>query len=157
MCSRSVSLTLSSSDETANLARHIAPRLTAGDVLLLDGPIGAGKSFFARTLILDLLPVPEDIPSPTFTLVQTYDTPDFEIWHCDLYRLSTPYEVQELGIEDAFQDAVCLIEWPDRLGDLTPPDALTLTLSLTDTPDERHAVLTATDPKWLPLLESLDA
>ena len=157
MCSRSISLTLSSSDETANLARHIAPRLTAGDVLLLDGPIGAGKSFFARTLILDLLPVPEDIPSPTFTLVQTYDTADFEIWHCDLYRLSTPYEVQELGIEDAFQDAVCLIEWPDRLGDLTLPDALTLTLSLTDTPEERHAVLTATDPKWFPLLESLDA
>ena len=157
MCSRSVSLTLSSSDETANLARHIATRLTAGDVLLLDGPIGAGKSFFARTLILDLLPVPEDIPSPTFTLVQTYDTADFEIWHCDLYRLSTPYEVQELGIEDAFQDAVCLIEWPDRLGDLTPPYALTLTLSLTDTPEERHAVLTATDPKWFPLLESLDA
>ena len=156
MCSRSVSLTLSSSDETASLARHIAPLLTAGDVLLLDGPIGAGKSFFARTLILDLLPVPEDIPSPTFTLVQIYDAPDFEIWHCDLYRLSTPYEVQELGIEDAFQDAVCLIEWPDRLGDLTPPDALTLALSLTDTPEERNAVITATDPKWFPLLESLD-
>ena len=157
MCSRSISLTLSSSDETANLARHIAPLLTAGDVLLLDGPIGAGKSFFARTLILDLLPVPEDIPSPTFTLVQTYDTSDFEIWHCDLYRLSTPYEVQELGIEDAFQDAVCLIEWPDRLGDLTPLDALTLTLLLTDTPEERRAMLTATDPKWFPLLESLNA
>ncbi|HGG65731.1 MAG TPA: tRNA (adenosine(37)-N6)-threonylcarbamoyltransferase complex ATPase subunit type 1 TsaE, partial [Rhodobacteraceae bacterium] len=102
-------------------------------------------------------PVPEDIPSPTFTLVQTYDTADFEIWHCDLYRLSTPYEVQELGIEDAFQDAVCLIEWPDRLGDLTPQYALTITLSLTDTPEERLAVLTATDPKWFPLLESLDA
>lgn len=157
MRSRSVSLTMSSSDETANLARHIAPHLTAGDVLLLNGPIGAGKSFFARTLILDLLPEPEDIPSPTFTLVQTYEAPDFEIWHCDLYRLSTPFEVQELGIEDAFEAAVCLVEWPDRLGDLTPPGALTITLSLTDTPEERHAVLTATDPKWFALLESLDA
>lgn len=157
MCSCSISLTLLSQDETARLALTIAPQLNAGDVILLEGPIGAGKSFFARALILALLAEPEDIPSPTFTLVQTYGAPDFDIWHCDLYRLSTPYEVQELGLEDAFETALCLIEWPDRLGDLTPPDALTISLALTDTPQERRATLSATSPRWCALLEGLNA
>lgn len=135
----------------------MAPLLNAGDVILLEGSIGAGKSFFARTLILALLAEPEDIPSPTFTLVQTYGAPKFDIWHCDLYRLSTPYEAQELGLEDAFETALCLVEWPDRLGDLTPPDALTISLALTDTPQERRATLRATDPRWCALLEGLNA
>ncbi|MCK4713707.1 MAG: tRNA (adenosine(37)-N6)-threonylcarbamoyltransferase complex ATPase subunit type 1 TsaE [Marinosulfonomonas sp.] len=156
MCSCSKSLTLSSQDETARLARAMAPLLNAGDVILLEGSIGAGKSFFARTLILALLAEPEDIPSPTFTLVQTYGAPKFDIWHCDLYRLSTPYEAQELGLEDAFETALCLVEWPDRLGDLTPPDALTISLALTDTPQERRATLRATDPRWCALLEGLN-
>ena len=134
----------------------MAPLLNAGDVILLEGSIGAGKSFFARTLILALLAEPEDIPSPTFTLVQTYGAPKFDIWHCDLYRLSTPYEAQELGLEDAFETALCLVEWPDRLGDLTPPDALTISLALTDTPQERRATLRATDPRWCALLEGLN-
>jgi len=118
----------------------LAPQLNAGDVILLEGSIGAGKSFFARALILSLLTTPEDIPSPTFTLVQTYDAPKFDIWHCDLYRLTTPYEVQELGLEDAFEAALCLVEWPDRLGDLTPEDALVISLEITDTPQERHVI-----------------
>ncbi len=134
----------------------MAPLLNAGDVILLEGSIGAGKSFFARTLILALLAEPEDIPSPTFTLVQTYGAPKFDIWHCDLYRLSTPYEAQELGLEDAFETALCLVEWPDRLGDLTPQDALTISLALTDTPQERRATLRATDPRWCALLEGLN-
>ncbi|MCF6314841.1 MAG: tRNA (adenosine(37)-N6)-threonylcarbamoyltransferase complex ATPase subunit type 1 TsaE [Marinosulfonomonas sp.] len=156
MCSCSISLTLTSPKDTARLALALAPQLNAGDVILLEGSIGAGKSFFARALILSLLTTPEDIPSPTFTLVQTYDAPKFDIWHCDLYRLTTPYEVQELGLEDAFESALCLVEWPDRLGDLTPADALVISLQITDTPQERHVILCATDPRWTPVLEGLN-
>ncbi len=156
MCSCSISIDLSSQDETAKLARALAPHVSGGDVILLEGSIGAGKSFFARALILALLDVPEDIPSPTFTLVQTYDAPKFEIWHCDLYRLTTPYEAQELGLEDAFETALCLIEWPDRLGELTPPDALVLSLQMTGAPEVRRATLQATTPRWCTILERLD-
>ena len=96
-------------------------------MILLDGQIGAGKTHFARALIQSLLPVPEDVPSPTYTLVQVYPGPGFEIWHADLYRLSGPDEVHELGLEDAFETALCLIEWPERLGHLTPKSALSVT------------------------------
>lgn len=111
------------------LAALLAPRLVPGDVVLLTGDIGAGKTHFARCLIQSLLPTPEDVPSPTYTLVQTYPVPTGELWHADLYRLTTTSEVFELGLIDAFSDAICLIEWPDRLGDLAPPDALHLTLT----------------------------
>ena len=156
MCTCSISLTLTSPEDTTRLARALAPHLNAGDVILLGGPIGAGKSFFARALILTLLTTPEDIPSPTFTLVQTYSAPKFDIWHCDLYRLTTPYEAQELGLEDAFETALCLVEWPDRLGDLAPTDALEISLQITDTSQERHVTIYATDPRWCPVLEGLD-
>lgn len=156
MCLCSISIDLSSPDETARFARALAPHVSGGDVILLEGSIGAGKSFFARALILALLEVPEDIPSPTFTLVQTYDTPQFEIWHCDLYRLTTPYEVQELGLEEAFETALCLVEWPDRLGNLAPPEALVLTLETTDALEVRRATLQANTPRWCTILERLD-
>lgn len=134
----------------------MAPLVAGGDVILLEGSIGAGKSFFARALISALLIEPEDIPSPTFTLVQTYDAAEFEIWHCDLYRLTSPFEAQELGLEEAFETALCLVEWPDRLGDLTPQDALVLTLEVTDTLQARRATLHASTPRWCAILESLD-
>jgi len=120
-----------SPDATAALARAIAPFLRAGDIILLDGPIGAGKTHFARSLIRALqgLGSVEDIPSPTFTLVQTYDTQAGEVWHADLYRLTDVGEVYELGLDDAFETAICLIEWPDRLGRTQPSGALTLRLT----------------------------
>ncbi|WP_010141530.1 tRNA (adenosine(37)-N6)-threonylcarbamoyltransferase complex ATPase subunit type 1 TsaE [Oceanicola sp. S124] len=121
-------LRLASAEETARLATRIAPLLGPGDVLLLSGGIGAGKTHFARALIQSLLVEPEDVPSPTFTLVQEYDTTAGTLWHADLYRLSDPLEVVELGLEEAFSDAICLVEWPDRLADLTPPSALALEL-----------------------------
>ncbi len=117
---------LSDEHATTALARAFAPLLGAGDTLLLSGGIGAGKTHFARALILSRLATPEDIPSPTFTLVQTYDAPGLTIWHCDLYRLGDPSEVIELGLDEAMDTALCLIEWPDRLGDLTPQGALHL-------------------------------
>lgn len=123
-----LSLFLADAEETAALGRWFATRLRAGDCLLLEGPIGAGKSHFARALIQARLGHPEDVPSPTFTLVQTYQA-DVEIWHADLYRLGHPDEVSELGLEAAFDSAICLVEWPDRLGRHVPPSALRLEFS----------------------------
>lgn len=101
--------------DTDALAQRIAPHLRAGDLLSLRGPVGAGKSHFARA-ILRALGVDEDIPSPTFTLVQTYETPAFDIWHCDLYRMGDdPQELIELGLEEAANDALLLVEWPNAL------------------------------------------
>ncbi|MEO0664951.1 MAG: tRNA (adenosine(37)-N6)-threonylcarbamoyltransferase complex ATPase subunit type 1 TsaE [Pseudomonadota bacterium] len=118
--------TLATPEDTARFARALGGNLAAGDCVLLEGGLGAGKTTFARALIQYLLPSPEDVPSPTFTLVQTYETPDFEIWHCDLYRLGNADELIELGLEEAFETAVTLIEWPDRLGDWQPSSAATL-------------------------------
>lgn len=132
-------ITLTSAQDTCALAERWAPVLRAGDVLLLEGSVGAGKTHFARSLIQALLAVPEDVPSPTFTLVQTYDAPDFEIWHADLYRLSSPDEVIELGLEEAFSTALCLVEWPDRLGGDAPAQALFLHFEATS---EEERVLT---------------
>ena len=98
----------------------------------------------SRALIRARLGQAEEVPSPTFTLVQVYDDAGTEIWHADLYRLSHPDDVLELGLADALARAVCLIEWPDRLGRMTPPDAGHLTLSVEG--DGRRAVLTGGRP-----------
>lgn len=120
---------LSSEEDTTKLAEKFSTILKIGDVLLLSGPIGAGKSFFSRALIRKRTDYHGDIPSPTFTLVQTYPHAAGDIWHCDLYRLTDPDEAIELGLDDAFDEAICLIEWPDRLGSLAPNDAINLTFS----------------------------
>lgn len=122
-------LHLVDADATARLGQWFAARLQAGDCLLLEGQIGAGKSHFARAFIQARLGRAEDVPSPTFTLVQSYQA-DVEIWHADLYRLSHPDEVLELGLEEAFDSAICLIEWPDRLGSLLPKGAMRLRFTL---------------------------
>lgn len=124
----------------AAFATAIAPGIVGGDTLLLTGDIGAGKTAFARGFIRTKLGRAEDVPSPTFTIVQTYQTPAVEIWHCDLYRLTHPDEALELGLEEAFETAICLIEWPDRLGDSAPPDALHLHFTAGDT--AHHVTLT---------------
>ena len=115
---------------TAALARMLAATLRPGQTVLLDGPVGAGKTHFARALIRARQgAAPEDVPSPTFTLVQTYDDPlGTEIWHADLYRLTDPSELDELGLDEARQDAICLIEWPDRLP-APPQGALSVTIT----------------------------
>lgn len=135
-------------EDTATFARQIASHLKPGDIILLEGHIGGGKTHFARSLIQSLLQTPEDVPSPTYTLVQTYDTPAFEIWHCDLYRLSHPDEVFELGLTEAFETAVCLVEWPDRLGDLAPSHSLTIEFEASETLEHRSITVTYTNPRW---------
>jgi len=142
-------LLLPSPDATTQFAARLGRRLRPGDTLLLDGPVGAGKSHFARGLIQSLQDPPEDVPSPTFTLIQTYDTARGPIWHCDLYRMSGPDELIELGLLDAFDNAICLIEWPDRLGGLAPDNALHLTFTPDpDDPDLRRLELASTAPEW---------
>ncbi|MEL7301149.1 MAG: tRNA (adenosine(37)-N6)-threonylcarbamoyltransferase complex ATPase subunit type 1 TsaE [Pseudomonadota bacterium] len=141
-----IQISLPSLAATETLAETVGSRLTAGDCLLLEGDLGAGKTAFARALIQSLLTVPEDVPSPTFTLVQTYQTPHFDIWHCDLYRLSSADQLAELGLEEAFSTAVTLIEWPDRLGSLAPAHAQLFRLSI-----EGHSARLLTivgDERW---------
>lgn len=153
---RSFEIILPSPDDTCALARKLGQRTRRGDVLLLSGEIGAGKTHFARCLIQSLLSEPEDVPSPTFTLVQVYETKAGEIWHADLYRLSGPDESVELGLADAFEDAICLVEWPDRLADLTPKNALSLSFSATGPDlDRRDVQLSWSDPKWESVVEWL--
>jgi tRNA threonylcarbamoyladenosine biosynthesis protein TsaE len=122
-------LRLAAPDDTARLGRWLAGCLQPGDTVLLQGPIGSGKSHLARSVIQSWLGQLEDVPSPTYTLVQTYGEGGAEIWHADLYRLSHPDEVIELGLDDAFGRAICLVEWPERLGRATPDSALRLTFS----------------------------
>ena len=154
--SRHISLHTNSADDTAALAQKISQALGPGDCLLLEGPIGAGKTHFARKLIQAVLPMPEDVPSPTFTLVQIYEGPNCEIWHSDLYRLSHPDDVAELGLTQAFDEAICLVEWPDRLGTLAPGDALTLKFAAgPDMPDSRQITMQWHHEKWAPLIAEL--
>jgi len=145
-------VTFAAPEDTAGFAATLAPRLRAGDVLLLEGQIGSGKTHFARALIqarlaADGAPV-EDVPSPTFTLVQTYETGRIEIWHADLYRLTHPDEVEELGLTEAFTEAICLVEWPDRLGDIVPAGALWLSFEAGAGPETRLMTARSDDPAW---------
>ncbi len=152
---RSLSVISRSPGDTAVTAAALAPVLAPGDTLLLSGDLGTGKTHFARGVIAAALPAPEEIPSPTFTLVQTYPGRNGEIWHADLYRLTDISEVEELGLLQAFVDAICLVEWPDRLGALVPDEALSLTLSADSDPDRRRMTFAWRSPRWDTVMETL--
>lgn len=123
-----LSLTLPSLDATERLARRIASLLRPGDAVLLAGPLGAGKSALARAILRALAEDPAlDVPSPSFTLVQSYETPRGLVHHYDLWRIEPGPDLRELGLDEAFQD-ITLVEWPDRLGDQAPPSALAIML-----------------------------
>lgn len=146
-------ITFQSPDQTCAFAQSLAKRVRPGSVILLEGDIGAGKTHFARCLIQALIGQQEDVPSPTFTLVQAYDTDNFEIWHADLYRLTSPDEVIELGLLEAFEEAVCLVEWPDRLAELQPDHALSIHMAMTPHEGERQAKFSWRNPDWTPLIK----
>lgn len=114
---------------TARLGARIAGRLRRGDLVALSGPLGAGKSVLARGLVRALTSAEEEVPSPTFTLIQLYDGSDFPLAHMDLYRLRRPEEAWELGLEDALADGAAVVEWPERLGGHLPVDRLEVTLA----------------------------
>ncbi|MEM9715125.1 MAG: tRNA (adenosine(37)-N6)-threonylcarbamoyltransferase complex ATPase subunit type 1 TsaE [Pseudomonadota bacterium] len=131
------------------MAKAVSDRLQPGDTVLLQGDLGAGKTSFARAAILrrmakhDLI---EDVPSPTFTLVQTYELPDATIHHADLYRLSDSSELIELGLLDGEEHSIAFIEWPERLGADAPEDALTIAFGING--DARDVTFSSRDPNW---------
>lgn len=134
---------------TARAAGLLARMARAGDVIALRGALGAGKTAFARGFVAacaaaEGLPA-EEVPSPTFTLVQTYPFARFTVWHFDLFRLDRAEDALELGLEEAFADGVSLVEWPERLGALLPARRLDVALDFGATPDERRLTLAAAD------------
>lgn len=139
-----LSLILPDEAATARLAERLAAAAGPGDVIALRGDLGAGKTAFARAFIRARLDDPaEEVPSPTFTLVQTYEDPagDGLVWHFDLYRLDKPDDALELDLEDAFSEGLCLVEWPDRLGGYLPRRRLDLTLTIDQDGTSRTATL----------------
>lgn len=125
---------------TADLAARLAAIAEAADVIALKGELGTGKTVFARAFIRER-GEPDDVPSPTFPLVQIYDVGPTAIWHFDLYRIRTPEEAWDLGIEDAFTAGISLVEWPERLGPLLPERRLEITFSFGAEPGARRLLL----------------
>src|SRR5262249_36256975 len=130
---------------TAALAEDVAAALRPGDVVALSGPLGAGKTTFARALIRALADDPHlEVPSPTFTLVQAYAAGRLSLSHFDLYRVSDSSELDEIGFDDALTEGTVLVEWPERAGAGLPTERLDLTFALAG--EGRRATLIATGP-----------
>jgi tRNA threonylcarbamoyladenosine biosynthesis protein TsaE len=145
-----IELALANESATESLATRLSANSRSGDVFALRGELGAGKTVLARAFIRARTLRDEEVPSPTFTLVQIYEpfAPEAcAIWHFDLFRLENAQDALELGIEDAFSGAISLIEWPDRLGRLLPQRRLDLTLSAGPTAESRR-VLIEGDDAW---------
>jgi len=139
-------LTIELADEaaTADLARRLAPSLKPGDVIALRGDLGAGKTSFARALIRALSGADgadREVPSPTFTLVQSYDTPRTRVHHFDLYRIVSPDELTEIGWDEALADGIVLVEWPERADSLLPDRRLDIALAFGAGTETRRATL----------------
>ena len=140
--------TVSVADEagTLRLADDIAAIARPGDVIALHGDLGMGKSAFARAVVRRLAGDPNlEVPSPTFTLLQSYETARFPVHHFDLYRLANPDELIEIGFSEAVGEGLSLIEWPDRAGDELPVERLDLVISEGDGLNGRHFLLEARD------------
>lgn len=131
-----------SEQETIMVAQEFAATLRPHDIVLLNGDLGLGKSVFSRGIIRALMNNKNiDVPSPTFTLVQTYDTPQGDLYHFDLYRLKTPEELYEIGWEDALHSGIILVEWPERLGFLKPKHYIQIDIKLGTSSDSRFITI----------------
>lgn len=135
-------------EATQKLAAKLSELAVAGDIIALEGPIGAGKTTFARYFVA-ASGYRDEVPSPTFTLVQTYEGERLSIWHFDLYRLQRPEDTFELGMDQAFDEAVSLIEWPERLNGLLPADRLLLRFSHGANDNDREVEIDCGD-RWSP-------
>jgi len=124
-------ITVTNEADMLALGTRLGKALCPGDTVALIGGLGAGKTTLVRGFVQSVLPS-EIVPSPTYTLVQTYELPNFVLWHCDLYRLDHPDEAYELGLIDAMGVDVCLLEWPDRLGSLLPETVLEIEITFKD-------------------------
>lgn len=120
-----------SEKDTILFAKKFAKTLQGDEIIALWGTLGMGKTVFAKAVIQELTGRKEDVPSPTFTLLQTYDTPLGEVFHFDFYRLKNPEEAYEIGIEDAFESGISLIEWPEKIGKLLPKRAINIRFEMT--------------------------
>jgi tRNA threonylcarbamoyladenosine biosynthesis protein TsaE len=155
--SAALSLDLVSEAATSAVAARLARLVRPRDVIALRGELGSGKTSFARAFIRALGHGDEEVPSPTFTLVEIYEVgAPAPVWHFDLFRLTKPEEVYELGFEEALLGGIVLIEWPERLGPLLPRERLDLTL-LPGTAPERRAARLAASPGWASRLEGIVA
>ena len=141
--SDSVTIELADEAATRQLGGRLAALARPGDVMALFGDLGGGKTTLARAFIQALAGEDEEVPSPTFTLVQTYQTERGAIWHFDLYRLERPEDAVELALDEALAEGICLIEWPERLGGLLPRRRLDIVLGAGDHPSARRAILTS--------------
>jgi tRNA threonylcarbamoyladenosine biosynthesis protein TsaE len=126
---------------TAHLGAAIGQALAPGEAICLWGPLGAGKSTLARALVRALTTPEEDVPSPTFTLVQFYEGARLKVAHFDLYRLSSADEAYEIGLDEALEDGAAVIEWPERLEGRLPPDRLDVEIALSEGGGERRVRL----------------
>jgi len=135
MQSRTYNIENQSSQNILEMAYKFSCKPNAGDVILLRGPIGSGKTFFARNFIMESLKshqLSDEVPSPSFSLIQVYDTIEPKIYHVDLYRLSLRSEVEELGLHTLYSDSITLIEWPDRLENRLPLRYIQIEFSLVE-------------------------
>lgn len=153
-----MNITVDGENGTAALAARLAAAAEPGDVFFLRGALGAGKTSFARAFIRALTQDPAtNVPSPTFTLVQTYDTPRGTVWHFDLYRLRGAEDVYELGWEEALHGGITLAEWPERLEGLAPPPRLEVTFGISGDAQERRIIeLAPHGERWTERLEGLE-
>ncbi len=167
LCPDTIGFELPDEAATARLARGIAALAHKGDVIALFGELGSGKTAFARAFI-NALPrpeetsepappfgAPEEVPSPTFTLLQAYERAPATVWHFDLYRLERPDEVYELGFEEALVEGIVLIEWPQRLGSLLPAERLEEHFGFAERDEARRVALTGTGA-WARRLRDLE-